>query len=75
MVLTLILKNDIIEKKNCIIQISDLTTLVSDSSYHHVADIYLDYNEIENVDKLEGAAWLSNFRVFSIKYNKIKVVS
>ncbi|KAL1132518.1 hypothetical protein AAG570_010473 [Ranatra chinensis] len=54
--------------------ISDLSPIVTNSRYHQVADIYLDNNLVENVDILEGAAWLNNFRVLSFKANNIKAL-
>lgn len=41
------------------------------TTYRNVQDVYLDYNHISNLDVLEGDYWLNNFRVFSLKGNKL----
>ncbi|CAH1401530.1 unnamed protein product [Nezara viridula] len=52
-------------------KISDISPLLTNPKYLDVSDIYLDENQIFNIDKLEGADWLTKFRVFSLKSNKI----
>ena len=48
---------------------------MTNPKYLEVSDIYLDENDISNIDKLEGSDWLTKFRVFSLKSNKITTVS
>ncbi|XP_073984403.1 protein singed wings 2 isoform X2 [Rhodnius prolixus] len=55
-------------------EISDLTPLTSNPVYLGVSDVYLDDNDIADVDMLEAADWLYNFRVLSLKYNKISTL-
>nr|CAD7617276.1 unnamed protein product [Timema genevievae] len=52
-------------------QISDLRPLVNNEHYRHVADIFLDDNLVESVAVLEGSPWLFNFRVFSLRGNRL----
>lgn len=56
-------------------QIQNVDALISNRFYRGVVDIYLDNNQITNIDNLEGAYWLSNFRVFSLKSNRLTQVS
>ncbi|XP_014280979.1 protein singed wings 2 isoform X4 [Halyomorpha halys] len=53
------------------IKISDISPLLTNPKYLDVSDIYLDENQISNIDKLEGADWLTKFRVFSLRSNKL----
>lgn len=53
-------------------QISDVGPLRT--TYRDVQDVYLDYNHISSLDVLEDAYWLNNFRVFSLKGNKLTSV-
>lgn len=39
--------------------------------YRDVSDIYLDNNFIDSIDDLESILWLQNFRILSIKGNKL----
>lgn len=55
-------------------EISDLTPLTSNPSYLGVSDVYLDHNNIEDIDILETADWLHNFRVLSLESNKIRTL-
>nr|CAD7457181.1 unnamed protein product [Timema tahoe] len=52
-------------------QISDLRPLVNNEHYRHVADIFLDDNLVESVAVLESSPWLFNFRVFSLRSNRL----
>lgn len=44
------------------------------TTYRDVQDVYLDYNLITSIDILEADYWLNNFRVFSLKGNKLTAV-
>lgn len=55
-------------------KIQNIDALITNRFYRDVVDVYLDNNQITNIDDLEGAFWLSNFRVFSIKANKLTQV-
>ncbi|XP_044009972.1 protein singed wings 2 [Aphidius gifuensis] len=52
-------------------KISDLTPLVTNQVYRQVLDLYLDNNVIESINQLESSYWLENFRVFSLRGNKL----
>lgn len=39
-----------------------------------VLDVYLDNNAVESIDDLEGSLWLTNFRVLSLRANKLQQV-
>lgn len=41
------------------------------SLYKNVDDIYLDYNQIELIDDFESYAWLQQFRILSLRGNKL----
>lgn len=41
------------------------------SVYKDVVDIFLDYNQIEHIDEFETYTWLQNFRVLSLRGNKL----
>lgn len=43
--------------------------------YRQVLDLYLDNNVIESINQLESSYWLENFRVFSLRGNKLTDVS
>ncbi|XP_014262378.1 protein singed wings 2 isoform X2 [Cimex lectularius] len=55
-------------------KISDLSPLAIGQAYSSVFDIYLDDNLIRSVDVLEGANWIKNFRVLSLRDNDIKML-
>lgn len=55
--------------------IYSLNQLITNPYYRDVQDVYLDYNFISNVDVLEGAYWLSHFRMLSLVGNRISQVS
>lgn len=40
-------------------------------NYKKVQDLFVDYNQIKSLDNLEGAPWLNNFRVLSLRGNKL----
>lgn len=52
-------------------KISDISSLKYSSLFSDVSDIYLDDNIISDIDMLEGAIWLTKFRVLSLRKNKI----
>ena len=43
--------------------------------YQKVLDVYLDNNQIDNIDILETSDWVKKFRVFSLKGNKLTKVN
>ncbi|XP_017778669.1 PREDICTED: protein singed wings 2 [Nicrophorus vespilloides] len=51
--------------------ISDLSPLITNKVYEGVLDLYLDHNEVESIEELEGTHWFSNFRVLSLNGNKL----
>ncbi|XP_055610228.1 protein singed wings 2 [Uranotaenia lowii] len=53
--------------RNKIIDVERLST----AEYKQVNDVYLDYNRITSIDILEDSSWLDNFRVLSLRGNKI----
>lgn len=54
-------------------KISSLNMLCTrNSTYNHVHDIYLDYNEINDASVLDNCEWFSNFRVLSLKGNLLE---
>ncbi|GAB0086504.1 Cytoplasmic phosphatidylinositol transfer protein 1 [Sergentomyia squamirostris] len=52
-------------------KISNVEVLRKNPIYLEIHDLYLDYNQIESIDFLEASRWLHNFRVFSLKGNKL----
>ncbi|XP_011304931.1 protein singed wings 2 [Fopius arisanus] len=52
-------------------QITDLSPLITNPVYRQVLDLYLDNNGITSIDQLEGSVWLDNFRVLSLRGNKL----
>ncbi|CAH1282403.1 unnamed protein product [Diabrotica balteata] len=56
-------------------RISNIKSLKTDPSLKQLWDLYLDNNTIESVSYLEGSYWLSHFRVFSLKGNRLAKVS
>ncbi|XP_023702486.1 protein singed wings 2 isoform X2 [Cryptotermes secundus] len=55
-------------------QISSLKPLVSNPHYRDVLDVFLDDNQIHSIESLEGADWLLNFRVLSLRNNQLTQV-
>ncbi|XP_062549946.1 protein singed wings 2-like [Armigeres subalbatus] len=53
---------------NNITSVERLTTI---DHYKKVQHIYLDNNKIESIDILEDSIWLDNFRILSLRGNKI----
>ncbi|KRT85353.1 hypothetical protein AMK59_825, partial [Oryctes borbonicus] len=51
--------------------IDDLSPLIKNPIYREVTDLYIDHNSIRSIDLLEGSYWLRNFRVLSLKGNKL----
>ncbi|VEN45081.1 unnamed protein product [Callosobruchus maculatus] len=51
--------------------IASLEPLHSNPVYHSLWDLYLDDNDVTNIDELEGSFWLKHFREFSLKGNKL----
>jgi hypothetical protein len=56
------------------LQISSLKPLVNNPHYRNVLDMYLDENHIHSIESLEGADWLLNFRVLSLRSNQLTQV-
>lgn len=56
------------------LQIENLDALINNRFYRNVVDVYLDNNLITSIDDLEGGHWLLQFRVFSLKGNKLTQV-
>ncbi|XP_029725600.1 protein singed wings 2 isoform X1 [Aedes albopictus] len=52
-------------------KISSVERLTTIDHYKKVQDIYLDNNKIVSIDILEDSAWLDNFRILSLRGNKI----
>ncbi|XP_072384796.1 protein singed wings 2 [Diabrotica undecimpunctata] len=52
-------------------KISNIKSLKTDPAFKQLWDLYLDNNTIESVSYLEGSYWLSHFRVFSLKGNRL----
>ncbi|XP_001605552.2 protein singed wings 2 [Nasonia vitripennis] len=52
-------------------KISDLTPLKSNPVYKRVLDLYLDNNYVESVALLDGTYWLEQFRLLSLRGNKL----
>ncbi|XP_043460712.1 protein singed wings 2 isoform X2 [Leptopilina heterotoma] len=52
-------------------KITDLTPLKANPVYKRVLDLYLDYNLVETVSLLDGSYWLENFRLLSLRNNKL----
>lgn len=55
-------------------QISNLKPLVNNPHYRNVMDMFLDDNRIHSIEALEGADWLLNFRVLSLRSNQLTQV-
>jgi len=55
-------------------QISNLKPLVNNPHYRNVMDMFLDDNRIRSIEALEGADWLLNFRVLSLRSNQLTQV-
>lgn len=55
-------------------QISNLKPLVNNPHYRNVMDMILDDNRINSIEALEGADWLLNFRVLSLRSNQLTQV-
>lgn len=53
-------------------QISNLELLKT--AYKNVHDVYLDSNQVDHIETLEGAFWLQSFRVFSLGGNRLTKV-
>lgn len=52
-------------------QIAEVRSLRDNSVYRQVYDVYLDNNRVQSIDVLEAGFWLNNFRVLSLKGNKL----
>ncbi|XP_011498518.1 PREDICTED: protein singed wings 2 [Ceratosolen solmsi marchali] len=52
-------------------EISDLAPLKFNSQYKRVLDLYLDNNNVESVNLLDGTYWLEQFRLLSLRGNKL----
>ncbi|XP_051164188.1 protein singed wings 2 isoform X2 [Leptopilina boulardi] len=52
-------------------EITDLTPLKANPVYKRVLDLYLDFNLVETVSLLDGSYWLENFRLLSLRNNKL----
>ncbi|XP_063974463.1 protein singed wings 2 isoform X1 [Diachasmimorpha longicaudata] len=52
-------------------QITDLSPLLTNPVYGQVLDLYLDNNGIASINQLEGSVWFDNFRVLSLRGNKL----
>lgn len=52
-------------------RIDDLSPLIKNPIYREVTDLYMDHNLVRSIDLLEGSYWLRNFRVLSLKGNKL----
>ncbi|XP_058834711.1 protein singed wings 2 [Topomyia yanbarensis] len=52
-------------------RINGVEQLTTDDYYNPVQDIYLDNNNITSIDILEDSVWLDNFRILSLRGNRI----
>lgn len=52
--------------------IGSIKALTTNPSYGQVWDLYMDNNSIESISYLEGSNWISQFRIFSLKGNKLR---
>ncbi|XP_055694878.1 protein singed wings 2 [Lutzomyia longipalpis] len=52
-------------------KITSVEMLRTNPIYLEVHDVFVDYNQIHSIDFLEASRWLNNFRVFSLKGNKL----
>ncbi|XP_037868532.1 uncharacterized protein LOC101744481 isoform X4 [Bombyx mori] len=57
-----------------IIKIDTIRSIVQNSHYKRLADLYLDNNSIAAVKELEGSEWFSTFRVLSLRGNYLKQI-
>ncbi|KAJ8922978.1 hypothetical protein NQ315_001526 [Exocentrus adspersus] len=51
--------------------IENLKPLKTNAAYRDLLDLYLDNNLVGGMGALEGSHWLTHFRVFSLKGNKL----
>lgn len=61
----------ILDKNN----IDNLEPLVKNGYYKGVLDVYLNYNNVKSIDRLEGSYFSTHFRVLSLIGNHITTVS
>ncbi|XP_074036078.1 protein singed wings 2 isoform X2 [Leptinotarsa decemlineata] len=54
--------------------ITNLKVLKTTNLYESLWDLYLDNNEIVSIYNLEGSHWLSHFRAFSLRGNKLSKI-
>ncbi|XP_057660029.1 protein singed wings 2 [Diorhabda carinulata] len=52
--------------------IDNIKSLTTNPYYGQVWDLYVDNNSIESISYLEGSYWISHFRIFSIRGNKLR---
>lgn len=55
-------------------KIDTIRSIVQNSHYKRLADLYLDNNSIAAVKELEGSEWFSTFRVLSLRGNYLKQI-
>ncbi|XP_044759993.1 protein singed wings 2 [Coccinella septempunctata] len=55
-------------------EISNVLPLRTNPLYENVLDMFLDYNKISSIEELEGSAWLTHFRVLSLRGNKLSQI-
>ncbi|KAJ8934001.1 hypothetical protein NQ314_013636 [Rhamnusium bicolor] len=51
--------------------IANLKPLKTNPAYRSLMDLYLDNNRVDSIGVLEGSHWLTHFRAFSLKGNKL----
>lgn len=56
-------------------RISNTKALEDNLAYSKVADVYLDNNLVSSIDNLEGSNWFTQFRILSLRFNKLTSVS
>ncbi|XP_063536019.1 protein singed wings 2 [Cydia strobilella] len=55
-------------------KIDSIGTLLQNSYYKKIADLYLDNNSLSTVKELEGSEWFNTFRLLSLKGNLLKQI-
>ncbi|XP_045477096.1 protein singed wings 2 isoform X2 [Harmonia axyridis] len=55
-------------------EISSISPLRTNPLYENILDIFLDYNKISSVEELEGSLWLTQFRVLSLRGNRLSQI-
>uniref|UniRef100_A0A182QPU0 SRCR domain-containing protein n=1 Tax=Anopheles farauti TaxID=69004 RepID=A0A182QPU0_9DIPT len=52
-------------------RLQSVDSLMTNEHYRSVQDIYLDDNRITSIDSLEDTIWLDNFRILSLRGNRL----